>query len=179
MQPKSTCLPPASQISVTIVETTTSTYTPSSPLPTYSPRACLTPHGSPPPYPNAQLSPLSPLSFFPSTTRDPNNILPSYRSVPRTHAEKCFWIGIFFPFFWIVGLMRIWRPEPCVGAGKHAGDDLELGVPSWYTSSNPVESIALWREEERLWACRCAWCFGGFTVVAALFCVVFVSMAAH
>lgn len=177
--------PAALPVSVTVTITETSSYMPSPPpsavdhssYPTSTP-------SSPPPYTLPLHEPLSStanLSFYPPTLSPiPSSIdepLPSYRPTPRCRAEKYFFWGMVCPLLWLLGISKLWLPEPIMGNGKLA--DIEgggAGVDG--VSGNWDLTVGLWAEEERVWALRCVWCFGGFVLLAAVLVVVIVEMAA-
>lgn len=156
---------------------TTSNTIPSSPPPSYAP--AFTPHTT--------------LSFFPSA--EPTPELPTYRQVPRTRAERCFWWGSLLPpFVWVYGLLHLWRAERSIGAedleaterAQQQEQELEMRVAleegmfgSGMQSRVPSvkETLELWREEEVLWAKRCACCCAGFLVIGTVFVVVVVNVA--
>ncbi|KAM0746332.1 hypothetical protein T439DRAFT_360360 [Meredithblackwellia eburnea MCA 4105] len=207
-----------SQISVHIVTTTTSTYTPFPPSPAasspnpHSIQGPALPPTSPPPYSSGTQLPLEPLSFYPSTSHTSSNdtqlpfspaglgggtpsppgttdeLPPSYRSTPRCLAERFFFWGFLCPFLWILGILKLWYPEPIIGKGKHApsplppvtgiAEDVEMGGVDveGLTSGNVRLTVALWREEERVWAARCGYCLFGFVTLAAVFATAIASV---
>lgn len=203
-------------IEVTIVSTSTSTYTPyisqnqteshhqhlsiSIPLNDLSEIEPPPYLDSPPFITSAYNSPPSPLSFFPSFNHSTLELLPpieelsedtlppTYRVVPKTFAQRCFFLGFFCPPIWILGILKLYFPEPIIGKGKHAftpisilnsnggrGEGLigidgrnSIALPSYYSSSNPLNSLKLWREEELIWSRRCCAALGIFLVVGAV-----------
>lgn len=168
-------------IEINHVEIPTSSYTPCgsivSPSSTNAPPPPYLPPATSPP------SPPSPLSFFPSHYRSsfsnattiefsgPESTLPppSYRSVPRTKAEFYFFWGILCPVLWIIGASKLHYHETLIGKGKLAGIGGEGDLPTFAESANPARlSERMWREEEMIWAYRCAWAAGGFMLLLLL-----------
>lgn len=153
--------------------------TPSSPPPNYSPNVLSTPHTTPLSFPSSSDS----VDFNPPPP-------PSYRTVPRTHAESMFWWGFLCPLiFWPMGILHFWRAERPTGfADLEAAGEEEVeirvaleegmfgpGMPARCPSVK--ESLEFWREEERLWAKRCACSLVGFLVIGSVFIAVVVSVA--
>ena len=168
--------PSQAKVVVTIEESETSSYLPAPPCPAHS-----TDRTPPPPYISTTVttSSLSPLAFYPPapslhpSTGDDE--LPSYRSTPRTFSERCFWWGLFCPVLFLFGISKLWRPEAITGTGKHApgafvGEE-DREWPSDVTSGNLAMTVSLWREEERIWALRCAWTLAGEIVMGAVLAV--------
>ncbi|GAA5927381.1 uncharacterized protein JCM15063_005881 [Sporobolomyces koalae] len=185
---------PLDEISTTIepFPVTSTPSRPSSP-PTLPPARCLTTTTSldeatacPPPYqfpPSPGSQTLNPLSFYPFSTltplgtpESPNlqalersltsttsvGAPPAYDQVPETLAEKCFVYGFLCPLIWIYGMTKYWRSERPVGFQDRAKIDLEQGtIEGGYVE----ESLACWREEEKVWALRCAWSLGAFSSI--------------
>jgi len=135
-------------------------------------------------FPSARLAPSPTLA----TTPPPP---PLYTRLPRTSAERCFYLGFFCPPIWLTGAWRISHSsipshlrldehktdlEPsavaaeaeeqswwaAVGLGPEDGEEWQQRAP------RIEEAIALWREEELVWARRCAKCFGGAVVLGVM-----------
>lgn len=166
------------------------------------PAATTTPFSPPPTYTFSQPTiTVTPLSFFPSGT-EPATVAsvsappPAYRTVPRTRAETLFWRGLLLPLlFWPWGILHLWRAERPEGwspeghGGKAVLDEeasIEMQEALQIDGTRPgfqgraptvAESLAVWREEEVLWAKRCAYCLGGFVAVASVFVVVVIHVA--
>ncbi|GAA6014810.1 hypothetical protein JCM10207_002189 [Rhodosporidiobolus poonsookiae] len=164
--------------------------------PPYSPPSTSLPAAAPPSF--FSFSALTPVTYSFPPVDLPNDegttpmpaAPPSYQETPRTAAERAFWWGFICPFVWLAGVLRLWRSERPPGfAGEKAPSvDLEAQVEmaqaleegcAW--SAHPAlggrrgsgtpsveESMMLWRKEEKLWAERCAWCFGAFCALAVL-----------
>ncbi|GAA5884321.1 hypothetical protein JCM16303_003635 [Sporobolomyces ruberrimus] len=150
--------------------------------------------GPPPPLSSSSINPLS-FYTYPFSTLTPvtstflpqhSSLLenesslpppppPEYNEVPQTLAERCFVFGFLCPFLWIIGITKYWYSERPVGFAeknqRHKEDegDLESGVAVPSEEMERIEeSLDNWREEEKLWSLRCAWCLGGVTSLGVL-----------
>ncbi|GAA5825243.1 hypothetical protein JCM3770_003167 [Rhodotorula araucariae] len=156
----------------------------------------------PPPYtlphvgssaPHPSRATISPLSFFALTAPAPlpsspayvparpkTPPPPSYAATPRTTAERLFWRGFLLPLLWIAGARRIWaseRPAGCgsLSAGGAAKDD-ETTAAGACAPDDVREARARWRDEELVWAKRCAWALAALAGVALVFGMAIASM---
>lgn len=139
------------------------------------------PHSSPVLSPSARLAP--PPTFIPP---------PSYAPLPRTSAERLFYLGFVFPPLWLAGAWRIWhsaipshlRPhdhkrllrdglEPERDVGTEGEGEwwaaVGLGLEGVEERGPRVEEVVrAWREEELVWARRCGQFFGGAVVMGVM-----------
>ncbi|SCV69508.1 BQ2448_2528 [Microbotryum intermedium] len=156
---------------------TTTTLTP--PLPKYEPRSPVYPILFHPPYPLCDSLPSQISTTISSKDHQPPP--PTYSETPRTRAERLFYFGLIPPFIgWALGLIHIWRPENPEKKWLASIESNVGGVEAvdqGSTSVNSVrECVRSFREEELLWAKRCAWCLAGTGIVGSLAIVIIVCM---
>ncbi|GAA5823397.1 hypothetical protein JCM11251_000620 [Rhodosporidiobolus azoricus] len=123
---------------------------------------------------------------------------PAYQETPRTAAERCFWWGFLCPFVWLAGVFRLLHSERPAGFGSEKGlspaaieqglaAQVEMaqvlgeasvwsGHPAARLSPSVEESLRLWRDEEILWAKRCAWALAAMLGVALMAGVIAASL---
>ncbi|SGZ15536.1 BQ5605_C029g10678 [Microbotryum silenes-dioicae] len=155
-------------------------------LPKYEPRSPVYPISFHPPYPTCDSLDSQDHTLTLGSSKDQQAPPPTYSETPRTRAERLFYFGLVPPFIaWALGMVHIWRPEnpekkwlasieSNVGA---RGAGVQGVVQDGSAGVNSVrECMRSFREEELLWAKRCAWCLLGTSVVGSLAIVIIVCM---
>ncbi|BGP47308.1 hypothetical protein JCM10450v2_003160 [Rhodotorula kratochvilovae] len=124
-------------------------------------------------FPFHALTPLPSASHLPLPAPASVSPPPLYASTPRTQAERLFWYGFLLPLLWLAGARRIWASERPAGfaaygggATKDADADAEAAVA---VALDVREAQEMWREEELVWAKRCAWALAAAMGAALIF----------
>lgn len=135
-------------------------------------------------------SQLTPLSFFPpsssssSSSSHPHSHSqqpPSYRTVPRTTPERLFLygcasmpLGLIGLGFWFAGASWLVSSQSLQSLSEVSVEDqrwpghVESEGEGEREGKLQSEALALWRQEERIWARRCVVAFVGGIVLCAL-----------